>query len=331
MDEDGYFNVAGERIYDAEVGRPWLESLEIDDQHRVRTQDQRILEAFDAPIVAQEIELGPGLFLHGQYGFRAEVSLQTLRLDEWDRVHGRTLNDIPFVLARSAQEQLFEACEEFRDDALKLNGRWIPLPPWLGGEEAHAKSDFWQNIYETESVPRFDLQAPSPALIDVMERIKLPKSRVAVLGAGGGHDAAFFAERGHLVTAFDFAPSAIERLRSNYPRHNIQTELADMLTLDHSWNRQFDVIWEHTCYCAIHPAQRNQLVRVWNRLLTERGQLLGVFFAMDKEGGPPYGGSEWEVRERLKKSYQFLFWNRCGKSKPSRLGKEFLILAQRKG
>jgi hypothetical protein len=94
---------------------------------------------------------------------------------------------------------------------------------------------------------------------------------------------------------------------------------------------QFDLIFEHTCYCAIPPQKRNDLVKVWRRLLTEKGQILGIFFVMPKRTGPPFGGSEWEVRERLIKSFSFKFWQRSCQSVPERLGKELLVLAEKVG
>jgi hypothetical protein len=51
---------------------------------------------------------------------------------------------------------------------------------------------------------------------------------------------------------------------------------------------------------------------------------------MYKKQGPPYGGSEWELRQRLKDSFQFVFWGRWQKSLPKRQGKELFVYAQKK-
>jgi hypothetical protein len=51
---------------------------------------------------------------------------------------------------------------------------------------------------------------------------------------------------------------------------------------------------------------------------------------MDKGSAPPFGATEWEIRERLKRSFNFLYWTRWKKSIPRRLGKELVVYAQKK-
>ena len=68
----------------------------------------------------------------------------------------------------------------------------------------------------------------------------------------------------------------------------------------------------------------------WKKLLSEDGHVLGVFFAMDKRFGPPFGGSEWELRQRFQKDFNFLYWTRWKTSLPRRLGKEVVIYMQKK-
>jgi SAM-dependent methyltransferase len=337
IDEEGCFSSGGVRLKDDGHGCDLFEAFHYDDQHRLRTADEQVVECFDAPFIVKSLGidatgLAPRLSLKMPYGFESTAHPKDLSLDEWDRFHGYTESGIAFVLSRSAQMQLFNACDEYDDESITLKGETFTPGQWLAGDNSNAQPQFWNNIYETEEVPRFDLQAPSPALVDLLDRLKMPKCRVAVLGAGQGHDAAHFAERGHLVTAFDFSPQAIERIQKMYGHHKtLSTVQADVLNLPTSWNAQFDVVFEHTCYCAINPTDRNRLVTTWNRILVDRGQLLGVFFAMDKVGGPPYGGSEWEVRERLRKRYQFVYWSRTHASKPSRIGKEFVVLGTKLG
>ena len=329
IDEEGYFSSAGQRLTDEEYGRSLFSALQYDEQRRLRTLDDTIVEFFDEPFVARTISLKNNqLELTLPYGFSAIAPLESLTLDEWDRFHGMTSQNIAFVFNRAAQAQFFELCDDFDDDSFTIGGKTFHPQPWLQGVSENTQPQFWNDLYNAEEPPRFDLHGPAPALVDIIDRLKLSKMRIAVLGAGRGHDAAFFAERGHLVTAFDFSSVAIEDVQRDYGHlKNLTAVQSDVLQIPREYDQQFDLVFEHTCYCAIDPSQRNQLVRAWNRLLTDRGQLLGIFFSMDKIGGPPYGGSEWEVRERLRKKYQFLYWSRVTKSKPTRLGKEFLVLA----
>jgi hypothetical protein len=51
---------------------------------------------------------------------------------------------------------------------------------------------------------------------------------------------------------------------------------------------------------------------------------------MDNMQGPPFGGTEWELRERLKKYFHFIFWGRSHESIQRRDGKELTVYAQKK-
>ena len=66
------------------------------------------------------------------------------------------------------------------------------------------------------------------------------------------------------------------------------------------------------------------------KALIDRGHLLGIFFANSRRVGPPYGGSEWEVRKRLSKyGIKPLYWTRAKNSIERRLGKELLVYAEK--
>ena len=150
------------------------------------------------------------------------------------------------------------------------------------------------------------------------------------MGCGEGHDAAYFAQAGHVVTAVDFSKEAIERGKKKYGEvEGLTFYQEDVFKLPQEWNHTFDLVVEHTCFCAVPPDQRDEFVRTWRRMLHEEGQLMGLFFSMEKRAGPPYGATEWELRKRLQPYFQFLFWGRWRKSLPQRQGRELFILAKK--
>ena len=165
----------------------------------------------------------------------------------------------------------------------------------------------------------------------MLPRLKLPRSKIIVLGCGSGHDAAFLAQAGHHVTAIDFSEEAIQNAKKLYG-HQSRLEFiqADVFQLPPAWHGTFDVVIEHTCFCAVDPQQRTQLVKVWRQLLHHEGLLFAVFFSMLKRSGPPFGSSEWEIRELLQSSFQFLFWGRWKNSLPERQGKELFVYGHKK-
>lgn len=332
IDEEGYALQGEVRWTDELLGHELLSNLQKSETgaliSKIQGQDV-LIEAFDEPLIARHVEFrDKDWWLLAPYGFEARFELSSLGLDEWDRFHGRTSAGIPFVFSRPAQNDFFNLLEAFDDESIRFQGRDWQIPSIYVPLEDIQDSRWWTRIYHEEKTPGWDLGAPAEALKDMLPRLKLPKSRVLVPGCGEGHDAALFARDGHLVTAVDFSEEALQRAKSHYGHlSNLEFRQADLFEMGSEFDGQFDVIFEHTFYCAIPPRRRQELVANWTRWLSPGGHLMGVFFAMDKPVGPPYGGSEWELRRRLQKSYRFLFWGRWRQSLPRRQGKELFIYA----
>ena len=334
VDEDGYFKMDELRVSDAQAGRDWISSLEMDNRGRawVTIEGKKILvEAFDEPFIALDIEKSDdgSWWISVPYGHKEKANLHAFSLDEWDRFHGRTERGVPFVLSRSAQARFFDTVDEYDDESITIGNERIETKAWLGDNPDVNQSEFWTNIYRTEE-PRWELNAPAVALATLGPRLKLTRMRVLVPGAGTGNDAAWFAQQGHIVTALDMSEEAIARAKAKYGHlSGLTFQQADIFNLPSSMYSSFDLVFEHTLYCAISPTRRNELVKVWKRVLTENGHLMGVFFTMDKLQGPPYGGSEWEIRARLQKSFRALYWTRVRESIEKRLGHELFVYAQK--
>ena len=179
------------------------------------------------------------------------------------------------------------------------------------------------------------MQGAHPALTKMAAAIKVQRSRILVLGCGRGHDAAWFARAGHIVTAVDYSEDAISEAKHLYGDvADLTFAREDALALPTKYTEAFDIVFDHTLYCAIDPARRGDLVKSWRKALTENGHLLGIFFCNEKQKGPPYGGSEWELRSRLNKQFRTLFWQRLKdspKENLSRLGSELFIYSQKLG
>lgn len=336
IDDDGYFKFGDIRVTDAEAGLELMRSMRLDDTGRVVTElqgTQAFVEAFDEPLIAAQVLSADerSLELQMPYGHTDRAPISKLTLDEWDRFHGTTERGLSFVLSRKAQAELFALADEFTDTGITLKGHGIELPNWLPDSGNVEAERFWSGIYEAEETPGWDLGGPSPVLKDILPQLKLPKCRILVLGAGQGHDAAFLASQGHLVTAVDMSPQAEERFRNIYPhQENVTYLINDLFTLPVKMHASYDVVFEHTCFCAINPAKRNQLVKIWRNVLIEGGHLLGIFMIQNPRQGPPFGSTEWELHQRMKKGWDFLYWTRWKKSVPRRLGRELVVYAQKK-
>ena len=123
------------------------------------------------------------------------------------------------------------------------------------------------------------MSKPHPELQSILPQLKLNKRRILVPGCGYGHDAAYLAKQGHIVTAIDISEKAVTEAKRLYGHiSNLDIHLADVFQLDETHREEYDVIFEHTCYCAISPTSRDKLIKVYKKYLSEKGHLLGIFF-----------------------------------------------------
>jgi len=313
----------------------FFDTLQLGDNFELTAQfhNQTVfVEVFDSPLIAKEIKLSPqSNELINSYGLRWEFELSSLVIDEWDRFHGLTTTNLPFTMNRKAQDQFFDQLDEFDDDTFCYNKvKYTPGPFWIVGEPSINTEFYWTQKYIQDQAG-WDLGEPAAGLKYLLPKLKLPASRVLVIGGGNGHDAAHFAQQGHHVTQIDISPEAITRAKNNYGNLNhLKFIEADIFELPHTMYNQYDVVFEHTCFCAIDPNRRNDLIKQWRRLLHSEGTLLGVFFTMPKRVGPPFGASEWELRRRLQSHFQPLIWERFRHSIKPRLGRELLTYLKKK-
>jgi len=336
LDEEGYFAFDGKRVNDEPLGQQMIDSLKLDAEGRLITTlngNDAYVEYFDAPLLGRhvrKVDANTGE-IDSSYGTKIRFAFSSLSLDEWDRIHGvADKTNIPFVFTRQGQVEFFDLLDGFDDDSVTIGGKRFELPPWLKSSDESEQPGFWTDLYKAGTTG-WDMGQEHPMLSVVIPQLKIPKSRILVLGSGAGHDAAYLARLGHLVTAVDFSEEAIKRSKERYGNIESLTFIrGDAFNLPEKWNGEFDMVFEHTCYCAISPEKRSQLVKVWSQVLQPGGHLLGIFFAHEKRQGPPFGGSEWELRERLKGKFNFLYWTRWHLSPERRKGLELVVYARKK-
>ena len=151
--------------------------------------------------------------------------------------------------------------------------------------------EYWEKSYQSGEMG-WDLGGPTPIFDDWIQSQENSLS-ICILGAGNGWDAINFAEKGHNVTAVDFAESAIDNMQTSAQNKDIQINLihSDIFDLCKLFNQSFDIVLEYTCFCAIDPARRMDYVRMTNKILKPDGKLVAVLFPIDKDtndNGPPF-------------------------------------------
>ncbi|MEI6343053.1 MAG: methyltransferase domain-containing protein [Verrucomicrobiota bacterium] len=158
----------------------------------------------------------------------------------------------------------------------------------------------WEAHYVAGDTP-WDHGEAAPGLVDFLAaQASSTRGRVLVPGCGIGHDAAAWAAAGLEVLGMDLAPTAMARASERWRaipglafRHG---DFLDSTPADGS----YDWVFEHTLYCAIDPALRDQHARSVARWLRPGGHFLAVHYINpDTDQGPPFPCSRDEVLGRF--------------------------------
>lgn len=191
---------------------------------------------------------------------------------------------------------------------------------------------YWEHLYQTKE-NGWDKGRVSPPIARLLAEGFLKQgARVAVVGAGPGHEAVEAARLGFHVTAIDFAPTSVAQQREAMQRSGTTFEVlqADLFTLPQTHAGAFDAVLEHTCFCAIDVARRAEYVDAVHALLSPGGLFFGLFYAHGREGGPPFTTAEAEVRALFAPKFELQRLVKAPDSFEQRAGQELEALFVRR-
>ena len=155
----------------------------------------------------------------------------------------------------------------------------------------------WESRYRTGDMP-WEKGAAHPALIAFLKSNPV-HGRVLVPGCGLGHDVRALAATADEVVGLDLAPSAVKGAKAHPAVGGERYVQGDFFALPPSLRGAFDVVFEHTCFCAINPEHRADYVSAVASALVPGGLLLAVFYldpGLDPgESGPPFGVTRAEL------------------------------------
>lgn len=320
IDEEGFPHFDGLRVQDDALLATLLKNLRRDAQLGLVTTcegETCAIDAFDDPLVVQRIG-----DLHGEKfdawfpgGRRETIAFAQLEEDEWHRLHAWIGGDaIPAVLSRKAQADLL--------NRVKLES--LHPRPFRHTEANPSAMDFWAKCY-AEGRDGWELNGVHPfypKFAPALREAVPAGARVLVPGAGRGHEAHWLAEQGYNVTAVDFAPAAQAEFKKRYPASRVTYVTADLF--DHLAKNEaaYDAVAEHTIFCAIDPARRQPYLTAVHRSLKPTGHYVGVFWLRSLPAGPPFGLTQWELRERTKFGFDIRAWQRGTDGAPGRIDAE---------
>src|SRR5882724_4490320 len=182
----------------------------------------------------------------------------------------------------------------------------------------------WETRYKTGDMP-WEKGEASPGLVDFLSKHpELARGRVCVPGCGTGHDAREWAKAGFVVTGYDIAPSAIALSRERTAAAGLTAQFEPGNFLKDEPTERFDWVFEHTLFCAIDLADREDYVRAVLRWLKPGGDYLAVNYMIPDTDGPPFGTTREELLRRFSPHFE-LVQEWVPRSYPNRTGLELML------
>jgi 2-polyprenyl-3-methyl-5-hydroxy-6-metoxy-1,4-benzoquinol methylase len=164
----------------------------------------------------------------------------------------------------------------------------------VGFEELYARAGL-----DLGAVPWAAL-APHAALIAWLDaEAPLAGTAALVIGCGFGDDAEALAALGCAVTAFDVAPTAIERCRQRFPDSTVAYRVADLFALPDDCQHAFGLVVEIRTLQSLPISRRATAAAAIADTVRSGGRLFVRCLARDAR--EPIGSRPWPVsREELR-------------------------------
>lgn len=160
----------------------------------------------------------------------------------------------------------------------------------------------WEERWKMGDTP-WDKGAPAPPLMDLLtEKPEYFKGEVIIPGCGRGHDALAIARAGFPAIGLDISSTALKCAREVDEKKKVRYLVANFLTAMREDYPKVRTIFEHTCFCAIQPEERESYRNACMRLLPAGGLWVAIIFLTPREEddptiGPPFQSKEEEIEK----------------------------------
>jgi SAM-dependent methyltransferase len=211
--------------------------------------------------------------------------------------------------------------------------------PSVGARElTPSDAEYWNEIYRGDG-GGWELGRATPPLARWFAAHPAAGKRALVVGCGRGHEARLLARGGARVVAIDIASEAITAARALTTPDDaaaaagaggsVEFRELDLFALPKT-GEVFDLIVEHTCFCAIEVARRGEYVSAVAGALPASGELVALFYAHGRPGGPPFTTDDAEVRRLFAPRFELAHYETPPDSIERRAGLERLARLVRK-
>jgi len=188
----------------------------------------------------------------------------------------------------------------------------------------------WERHYDEKDL-RWDIDEAAPPIVHLWKERFFSPCNAIIPGCGAGHEVMFLAKKGFNVTAVDYTHGAIKLTKNILKKNNYSGEVLhqDFFKLDSKYNETFELMLEHTFFCAISPTKRREYVETAKRILKPGGYLIGLFYETNEEGGPPFNTRQEDIEEFFSDSFMIESLIKTSHSAEQRRGKEWLAILKK--
>ncbi len=188
--------------------------------------------------------------------------------------------------------------------------------------------NYWSNRYQNNDAP-WDMGKVSPPLKAYFEQLTDKNISILIPGCGNAYEAEYLFQSGFTnITLIDISTSLVEKLFSTFST-SLNTSINIICGNFFQLNQTFDLIIEQTFFCAIDPSLRPTYADKMQKLLKNKGKLVGVFFNRTFEGGPPFSGSKAEYEMLFENKFKIKTMAECYNSIGPRKGTELFVILQK--
>jgi len=189
----------------------------------------------------------------------------------------------------------------------------------------------WERHYDEKDL-RWDIHEAAPPLVHLWKERIFSPCKAIIPGCGAGHEVMFLVKKGFNVTAVDYTHGAIKLIKNTLKKNNYSGELLrqDFFKLDCKYNEAFELMLEHTFFCAISPTKRREYVETAKRFLKPGGYLIGLFYETNEDGGPPFNTRQEDIENFFSDSFMIESLSKTLHSAEQRRGKEWLAILKKR-
>lgn len=188
-------------------------------------------------------------------------------------------------------------------------------------------STYWNNRYINDNAP-WDASSITTPIKEYIDQLTDKSLRILIPGCGNAHEAEYLFRQGfESVYVCDWAELSLENFSKRVPDFPKEQLLCcDFFTLD----QEFDLVIEQTFFCTLAALnQREAYAQKVSELLVDGGKLVGLFFEMEKEDGPPFGGDRDLYRSIFEPQFSDVRFESAHNSIKPREGKELFGMCRK--